>query len=141
MAGSVAIVNFGKGSIDGGVVDALLRGLQADKETAFQTPELGAGSAYASASAQDTAPPVAESTAANIAGGVASGGSDSSSSSSSESSSSSSGDARAYPTTMGASKGAQDMGFAGEVALGRMGGIAPDASPGIGGGKGASVGM
>ncbi|MDA0782238.1 MAG: hypothetical protein PQ612_09510 [Rickettsiales bacterium] len=130
MAGSVAILNFGKASIDGGLLDTVLRGIKADKETAFKTPELGAGGAM-DFRPEASAPP-AESSAASIAGTAAS-------SESSSSSSDSSGDARAFPTTMGTSRGMQDMQFAGDVAMDRIGLLTPSATPGMGAAK--SVGM
>ena len=127
MAGSVAIVNFGKGSVDGGLLDTVLRGIKAYKETAFKTPEGGAMDVQPEASA-----PPAESSAASIAGTA-------SSSESSGSSSDSSGDARAFPTTIGTSRGMQDMQFAGDVAMDRIGLLTPSATPVIGAAK--SVGM
>ncbi len=139
MAGSVAIVNFGKGSFDGGLVDTLLRGLKADKETAFKTPELGAGGGAIEAPApQESAPPVAESSAARIAGTSTNNESSSSSSESSSSSSSGSSDSRAFPTTMGV--GSQDMKFAGEIAMDRIGLLAPNNTPGMGASQGIGMG-
>lgn len=136
MAGSVAIVNFGKGSFDGGLLDTVLRGIKADKETAFKTPELGAGNAM-DANPQDASQsaPAAESTAANIAGTAGSGGNPQDS----DSGSSSSGDARAFPTTMGTSKGMQDMAFLGDVAMDRIGLLAPPSTPGMGAAKSVGV--
>jgi hypothetical protein len=111
-AGSVSFLNFGKGSIDGGLIDTVLRGVKADKDTAFSTPELGAGGAMIDM--QEA---------------------------SSGASSDSSGSNHAFPTTMGASQGMDQMQYAGEVSMGQMGVLAPSPTPGKGASREVGMGM
>ena len=131
---------LGQGGIDGGLVDTLFRGLDASKETAFKTPEIGAGGVHAemanpqdgdsgSSSSGETNAIPAYTGAANPQDG--------------DTGSTSSGDAHAFPTTMGSAKSFSDNAeFIGSVNMGmEMGSMSPSASPGMGSGKSAGMEM